>query len=205
MIIRLCHRPELTKSKINFRIRFPQKSETPNGEEPHRTFTLLFVWTLHDIIHPSSLPFFQSIFPPYYKMWTRISWNDNKGTFNFVSIVKKNAAPRSLCIVLPVLQGRNYKRAGQHAMSPPLFVSASNEIFVVSFHEAHIPSKFLVIPLFTLTPSSIHAHTHTRTHYMPKKFALIVNVSFMTESMLASFSRKEEQSQMRRRKKGRKK
>lgn len=72
-----------------------------------------------------------------------------------VSRKKKNAAPRSLCIALPVLQGRNYEKAGQHATSPP-FVSASNEISVVSFHEAHIPSKFLVIPLFASAPSSIH-------------------------------------------------
>ena len=157
-------------------------------------FYTLFNRALYYITHSSSLPFFQSIFSPYYEMWTCISWSDNKGTFNFVSIAKKNAAPRSLCIVLPVLQGRNYERAGQHAMSPSLSrppTRSSSFLFTeLIFRVNFWLFRFLhwLLPRFT----QCHTHTHKTRHYIPKKFVLIV--SFMTESfwMLTSFSRKEE-------------
>lgn len=56
------------------------------------------------------------------------------------------------------------------------FCLDSNEIFVVSFHKAHIPNKFLVIPLFTSVPYYVVHSLHT---YHQRYFCSLLILSLL--------------------------
>lgn len=70
----------------------------------------------------------------------------------------------------------------------PFCLDLQREIFVVSFRKAHIPNKFLVIPLFILAPYHVVHSVQPRT--TPKKFLLIVNTIFIIESILIQMEKK---------------
>ena len=71
-------------------------------------------------------------------------------------------------------KGENTRGMGNMQWAP--FCLDSNEIFVVSFHKAHIPNKFLVIPLFTSAPYYVIHSLHT---YHQRNFCLLLILSLL--------------------------
>lgn len=112
------------------------------------------------------------------------SWNGDKETFNLVTIAR-NAAPHSLCIALPVLQGRNYERDGQHAMSPLLSRPPTRDLCCF-FSQGSYSEQISGYSTFYI--GSLPRCTFCAT--TPKKFLLIVNTIFITESILIQMEKK---------------